>query len=227
MRKVVYTLAVDNYFPELCALTFPNHEAYAKKIGAEFKVISERKFPEWHPTYEKLQIFELGRENDWNVHIDADILVSPKFWDVTDQRPDVAHMFSVYDPALYFRPDKYFARDGRQIGVCSAFCAVSQMCHDFWTPFETPYEETVKGINKPHGIDDYCFSRNLARYALKMQLLFDKDEDTHLVKHLSVGGVPTDKEGVLRDAHEILDRWTNEEALDRQKSNNAPLWQKR
>lgn len=68
-KKTVFTLNVDGYAPEITALTYPLIEAYAEKIGADFHIISERKFPEWPVTYEKLQIFELAREmgNDWNI----------------------------------------------------------------------------------------------------------------------------------------------------------------
>lgn len=60
VRKVLYTLDIDNYQPAIKALTFPLMKAYAAKIGAEFCPITERKFPEWPIVYEKLQIFELG-----------------------------------------------------------------------------------------------------------------------------------------------------------------------
>jgi hypothetical protein len=206
--KVVYTLAVNNYFPELCELTLPNHEAYAKRIGARFEVITERKFGDWGPTYEKLQIHELGKNNDYSIHIDADMLISPEMWDVTERLDGTTvGTYSIYDPALYFRPDEYFMRDGRRIGVCSSFCAVPRACHDFWTPFDISREEAQAGTNSQHGIDDYCFSRNLARYGLKHQLFLSSESEIDRIKHLSVGGAPKDKEATLREAKEALQRW--------------------
>jgi hypothetical protein len=48
-------------------------QAYASKIGAEFRVIRERRFPGWPLDYEKLQIHELAREdgNDWSIYGNA------------------------------------------------------------------------------------------------------------------------------------------------------------
>ena len=42
MKKTVYTLCVDQYMPDLCALTLPNHAEYAERIGADFQIITKR-----------------------------------------------------------------------------------------------------------------------------------------------------------------------------------------
>lgn len=211
MRKVVYTLCVDNYFPELSALTLPNHAAYAARIGAEFIILNERKYPEWHPTYEKVQIHALGSHNDWNIHIDADMLISDSLWDVTERlNPFTIGHYSIYDPRFYFKADEYFLRDGRLIGICSAFMAVPKACHDLWTPFDIPYEKALEGINKPHGIDDYRFSQNFARYGLKGDFFLGPDDDPTLyLEHLGVGGAVNDENRakVIQQAHEVLKRW--------------------
>src|SRR5690606_3221046 len=87
MRKCLWTVAVNDYYPEVCAITFPFMERYAKKIGADFRVIRERKFNGFRPNFEKFQLFELGHEFDYNILIDADFLISPEFHDVTDTVP--------------------------------------------------------------------------------------------------------------------------------------------
>ena len=66
IRKTVWTLNVGpgpgkRYAPEVCSLTYPLLEGYARKIGADFRIIQERKFPEWPVVYEKLQIHELAK----------------------------------------------------------------------------------------------------------------------------------------------------------------------
>ena len=43
MKKLIVTLNV-NYSKEITDITYPYIESYAKKIDADFKVISERKF---------------------------------------------------------------------------------------------------------------------------------------------------------------------------------------
>ena len=63
----VYTLNIDDYFPEMMEITVPLMKKYADKIGANFIEINRRKFSDWHIHYEKLQIYELGKEADWNI----------------------------------------------------------------------------------------------------------------------------------------------------------------
>lgn len=53
VKKTIYTLNIGDYAPEICALTYPLMQAYARKIGAEFHVIRERKFPDWPLDYEQ------------------------------------------------------------------------------------------------------------------------------------------------------------------------------
>jgi len=206
MKKCVYTLCVEDYFPELCALTIPNHEAYAKKIGADFKLITERKYLDWPPTYEKVQIYEQGANNDWNIHIDADMLIHPDMWDVTKEDLSTIFYYSIYDPRLYFPANAYFLRDGRLIGICSSFIAVPNWCHDLWEPFQISFEDAKQGLKRVHGIDDYCFSVNFARYGLKGSFIFDGDTPPIWnIQHLEVGGDATNrKEEILEKAKTIL-----------------------
>jgi hypothetical protein len=209
LKKCVYTLCVDNYFPELCELTIPNHEAYAKKIGADFKLITERKYPEWPATYEKVQIYEQGVNYDWNIHIDADMLIHPDLHDIT--KPDLTkiYYYSIYDPRLYFPPNLYFLRDGRLVGVCSAFIAVPNWCHDLWEPFSMTFEQAKEGLKSVHGIDDYCFSINFAKYGLKGDFIFEGDTPPlWQVQHLGVDGDSKGKEeSILENAKNILKSW--------------------
>jgi len=209
LKKCIYTLCVDDYFPELCELTIPNHEAYAKKIGADFKLITKRKYPEWPATYEKVQIYEQGVGYDWNIHIDADMLIHPNMWDITKPNLSTIYYYSIYDPRLYFPPNAFFLRDGRLIGVCSSFIAVPSWCHDLWEPFSVPFEQAQQGLQRVHGIDDYCFSINFARYGLKGSLLFEGDTPPiWYVQHLEVGGDSTNqKEEILKKANEIVTAW--------------------
>src|ERR1022692_1963089 len=87
VKKVLWTLDIGDYAPELKALTRPFLERWAEKCGYELRVITERWYQKWPVVYEKLQIFELGRGNDWNIYIDSDALVHPDFVDVTEFVP--------------------------------------------------------------------------------------------------------------------------------------------
>jgi hypothetical protein len=182
VKKTIYTLNVDNYSPEICKRTYPLIRAYAHKIGANFHIISERKFPEFNPVYEKLQIYELGKkhENDWNIYIDSDALVHPDMPDVTVMIPKDTVMHNAFDFApLRWRYDDYFLRDGRNLGSCNWFAVASNICIDLWRPLDDlthkeavanifpVHDEGMAGITPDHLIDDYTLSRNIARFGLK------------------------------------------------------------
>src|SRR4030042_4413675 len=95
LKKTLFVLNVDDYAPEITEVTYPLLKHYAKKIGADFYEIRERKFPDFPPVYEKLQIYQLAQEmgNDWNIYIDSDALVHPDLIDATllIPRDTVAH----------------------------------------------------------------------------------------------------------------------------------------
>jgi hypothetical protein len=187
MKKVIWTLNIDNYAPEITALTYPLLKRYAQKIGARFKVISERKFPGWPVVYEKLQIYELGRENDWNIYIDSDALVFPDLFDITDHlaKDTVAHNGN--DMAgNRWRYDRFFRRDGRHIGSCNWLAVASDWTIDLWTPladltleqaldniFPTLQEVNHGQFDRSHLIDDYVLSRNIAKFGLKFSSVRD------------------------------------------------------
>ena len=183
VKKTIFTLNVDGYAPESTALTYPLIEAYAEKIGADFHIISERKFPEWPVTYEKLQIYQLAQEmeNDWNIYIDSDALVHPDTQDLTllIPRDTIAHFGSDHAPTRW-RSDRFFQRDGRNFGTGNWLTVASNLCVDLWRPlddltpaqaidniFPTVSEKRSGVITRDHLIDDYTLSRNIARFGLK------------------------------------------------------------
>ena len=198
--KVIYTLVVGDYPKAITDLTFPLLRKYARKIGADFYVIDERKFPGWPVTYEKLQIHELAQEQDreWAIYIDADALVSPNLFDITEHLPKDCVLHNGNDMASNrWTYDKYFRRDGRNIGSCNWFTVASQLCFDLWKPLDdltleqalsrihpqnfelSPFAidpGTNRRVPKPiidaeHLIDDYTLSRNIAKYGLHFKSL--------------------------------------------------------
>jgi hypothetical protein len=185
-KKTLYTLRVDEYEPEICDITFPLLKRYADKIRAEFFVIEERKSPHLPPVMEKFQLWDLAREhgNDWNIFLDADTLVHPDFFDVTDvlHKSYTCSNGSDFTP-IRFRADHYFLRDSRFIGKGNWCAVVSDWCLDYWHPLEDiTFEEAVENIYptvdetntiiiRDHLIDDYVVSRNIARFGLKHILI--------------------------------------------------------
>lgn len=192
MKKVVYTLALDGYPHEMTDLTFPWIEHYARKIKAEFEIIHERKFPDWPPTAEKLQLWELGQKNDWTIFIDADALINPDLFDVTSVIQKDTVLFTGKDMAnMRFRASKYDLRDQRFIGACTWFVVCSDWTIDLWRPLDMTPEEAVfnifptnmerttmvgdgtKSITPEKLIEDYICSQNIARFGLKHQTIED------------------------------------------------------
>jgi len=188
-KKTIFTLNIDGYSPEITALTYPLIEAYAAKIGADFHIITERKFPEWPVTYEKLQIHQLAQEmeNDWNIYIDSDTLVHPDTPDLTLLLPrdTVAHFGKDFAPVRW-KTDRFFARDGRMIGSGNWLAVASDLCIELWKPLDdltpeqaianispTVFEQISGVVNRAHLIDDYTCSRNIAKYGLKVQVFRD------------------------------------------------------
>ena len=189
IKKTLYTLNIGDYAPEICALTYPLLRAYARKIGADFYVIRDRRFPEWPVVYEKLQIYELGRVhgNDWSIFVDGDALISPEMFDITDflRKDTVCH--NGRDMAsIRWTYDQYFRRDGRHIGSCNWFTVASDWCLDLWRPLDDltleqamanihiTISERNSGLCKTeHLIDDYTLSRNIARFGLKVQTVME------------------------------------------------------
>lgn len=190
-KKVVFSLAIKGYPPQMSDLTLPWIKHYAKKIGAEFMLIEERKHPEWPITAEKLQIWELGKGNDWNVFVDIDALINPELFDVTALCPRDHVMFTGQDmSAMREAPTPYRLRDGRYIGACTWFVVSSDWTHDLWFPpwlwpdhntpqewiseiFPTNAERMCRigkgdnGITPEKLIEDHILGENIARFGLK------------------------------------------------------------
>ena len=192
-KKTVFTLNLNGYAPEITDLTYPLIEAYAHKIGAGFHIIGERKFPEWPITFEKLQIYELGQqmENDWNIYIDSDTLIHPDTPDMTRLLPkDTVSHYGKDFSLVRWRSDRYFERDGRNIGSGNWLAVASDLCIDLWKPpddltpaeamdniYPTVPERLSAVIHPSHLIDDYLLSRNIAKYGFKFKLIKDIFEE--------------------------------------------------
>jgi hypothetical protein len=187
MKKTLYTLNLNpDEYGDITEITYPLLKHYAKKIDAEFVEIKDRKFPEWPPTFEKLQVFQLGQEakNDWNIFFDADAMVHPDTPDYTLflNRDMCAHNGS--DMAAFrFRYDRFFLRDGRNIGSASWLCIASDWTIDLFEPPNDIKPEDVEhmifptaselknGVAPIRLVEDFIMGRNIAKYGLKFTTL--------------------------------------------------------
>ena len=183
MKKAcVHVVAINNWFPELCALTLPLIQKWASNIGADFNLISEAKFEGFPPNYERFQIWEAGRDYYWNINIDADFIIHPDMEDITDNDPAVVRAEAIMLADAFFHPNIYFLRDGRNIGMSDNFILSSYLTHDVWTPLDLPYEE-AKQYCKLHDrqVSEFAVSLNIARFGLKCSgAVKDKSKTYHI-----------------------------------------------
>lgn len=208
MKKfAVWVVNINNYFPELLNITLPTIKSYASKIRADFNLITERKFPDFPPTYEKVQVHELGKEYSWNILFDADILLHKDLPNFTLYPPDCVSFDAGYEASSRFIPDDYFFRDGRNRGISTYFLAASEICHDIWTPLDISAEETKSRISRWHIADEFCISRNLAKFGLKY-VGFVPSEKRWMLQHIGVQDKSIqEKKRALETAIKIMRNW--------------------
>ena len=185
MKKLIATMSFDDWEPEITALTFPLMKYYARKIGAEFWHINTRKFKNEPLGYERFQLYDVADNYDWLIQLDADLLLHPDTPDVTTLVNKDTILVSIPDQASKrFQMDKYFYRDGRYLSIPGFFTVTSDWCKDFWKlPDDMSSEEAInkitpcvhewrdRAVDGKHLIVDYIWSRNVARYGLKVQTL--------------------------------------------------------
>jgi hypothetical protein len=198
MTKTLFLLNIDNYAPEITAITYPLIELYADRIGAKIHTIKERKFPAWPVTYEKLQIYELAREigSDWNLYIDSDTLIHPECPDYTIFLPMGTVSFHAADVSwVRFKKDDVSLRDGRYLAPGNWFMIGSRLCLDLWRPLEvTPAEaiaqifptpnERLSNIKAEHLVDDYALAHNMARFGLRFKSFVDINKEYGFQEYL-------------------------------------------
>lgn len=184
IKRTVFTLNLNpDRYKDITDITYPLMKKFCHKIGAEFYEITERKFPDYPPSYEKVQVYKLGQDmqNDWNIFFDCDTLINPNTPDFTLYIPRDHCAHNAHDPAfLRWKFDRFLHRDGRNIGSCTWCCIASDYTIELFKPC---YDLTLKEIESNifplqseiitnmvppiRLIEDYIFSRNIAKYGLK------------------------------------------------------------
>lgn len=211
MKKLIHVVYINDYFPELWELTLPSIQAYAQRINADLNIITQRKFPEWHINYEKLQVFEDGKCADANFFLDMDILIHPQFPDFSDGITFPHHIAfnDNYHASSKFRIKNniYFQRDGRDVGIASNAVISFKSTHDVWRPLNITPEEGRKITHIREGdIDEYALSHNMAKYGLKYTGITWEDWQRYYFVHIGCG----DRHLALDTAHKVLHTWKNE-----------------
>lgn len=179
MKKALVTLDI-NYNKVITDITYPYMKKYAQKIGADFIIMNERKFPHLSANMEKFQLYEIGKDYDWTIFIDADALIHPNCPDLTELYKKDCVIFNRYDYYPFrFQHNNYVRRDGRNIGATTWVCIFSDWTRHVWKPHDDPNQfldqinpmdlEKNFGYTPQHILDDYLVSRNIAKYGLKVE----------------------------------------------------------
>lgn len=201
-------IALPGYQPEMCKITLPNLEQYARRIGADFNVITKQKFPDYPPNYERLQIFEYGKDYRWNINIDADTILHPEFEDPTERLDprSVAALYSI-ELAYYFTPHRYFLRDGRARGIADNFAISSWLTHELWEPLNIPFEQARKlCLRDERQVSEYCLSLNMCKYGFRLDGV-----TADLSKHYSIMATDRKIENPAKMMREKLREWGNQQ----------------
>jgi hypothetical protein len=185
-KKLIAVLCTDGWQPEIRALTFPLFKYHAKKIGADFHVINTRAFPSSYPLcYERFQLYDISKNYDWVIQLDADLLLHPDTPDFTRHIDKDTLLISTPGFASdSYQMDEYFLRDKRDIGVGGFITINSDWTRDFWLPPDdlTPIQAMQRCMPKvmewrdrqfyhDHIVLDYILSRNVAKFGLKYETL--------------------------------------------------------
>jgi len=196
MKKAcIHTVVINNWFPELCELTLPLIEKWANNIGADFNLITTPMFEGYPPNYERFQIWEQGREYQWNINIDADFIVDPSLEDVTDNDPAIVRAEAYMIASTFFYSNKYFLRDGRNMGMSDNFILSSSLTHDVWTPLGMSYDAAKEHcILDPRQVSEFAISLNIARFGLKASGCI---KDKSKLYHIQSTGCGQSKEDII------------------------------
>jgi FkbM family methyltransferase len=195
MTKEVFVVNVNNYQPEISSLTIPTIKAYAERIGAKFTQITERKYPELPPTYEKLQIYELGKNNDYNILIDADMAILPTMYDVTRliQNGQVG-VWMTYDPSVTIAFDEYLLTGEKDAIALNYFVSTKAVHEKVWKPLEFSVEDIRRRMKRLFVVDEYAVSRNLAEHGIPCEgVILPKAEE-----HFLHCNVTTDSKNICK-----------------------------
>lgn len=162
--KNVFVLNIDNYRPDLCEYTLPTIRFWADKIGAKFNLITERQFPLWPITYEKLQVHTLGLGADWNILVDADFLLHPDLPDFTSfLNPSVVGIHYGFDLRTMFKSNPVFELAEHNQAIAAGFVITSKLTHDLWKPLEMPIQDALAQTKREFIIDEYALTYNLCK----------------------------------------------------------------
>lgn len=179
-------------------ISLPMVKDYAKKIGADLNLISERKFPDFPVYYEAMQIFESGKKYEWNLYLQPGGLLGEQLPDVTEYCPhDAVSTCILYNASGQFLTENniYFERDSRNLGISDTVVLSNRVTHEIWEPLPSSYS-TYKNLILDGDVTKICsfaLSYNIAKYRLKVSGVFPRDAKYDFITQGKLGQMPIEE----------------------------------
>lgn len=111
LSKAIVSMAFGKDWWRLAATSFPTFEAYADSIGADFLVLSSRRYNDRHVHWEKLRLFEILIRYERVMWVDADAVI----------RPDAPSVFEIVPEDAFGAFDESKICSGRDAELASCF----------------------------------------------------------------------------------------------------------
>jgi hypothetical protein len=208
MKKLLVTLNIGDYDKEITELTFPYMREYAKNIGADFYIITERKFPDFPLMLEEFQMYEFSETYDWIIFLDGDCLINPKGVDLTTLVEKDRVLIAKYNsPTHHFHPENIEGQYNFKYYAPFFFLVFHRNSRNCVKPYENPFDyyEHIN-LNSTHPemktymeirtnlnekeikdtlIDEFLLTLNLHRYNIKTASLVEDFPELNIITHIS------------------------------------------
>ena len=207
-KRCIHIISLTDYAPELCEITIPSIQAYAKRMDASINMIgSNRKFAEYPDTYERFQVFHDGRGFDWNFVVDANMLFGPSLGDFCAfaSRETIGTAMTYGASSQFSVDNRFFGRDGRNIAPVQACILTSDWTHDLWEPFKGTAANILSCTTNEYAVAEYMMAYNIAKYGLKCNGIFPTNAQLLRVNppdHLA--------KTALKMIHDRLETWSTQ-----------------
>lgn len=208
MKKLLVTLNINDYDKEITDFTFPYMRQYAQNIGADFHIITERKFPDLDINFEKFQMYEFFKTYDWIIFLDADCLINPKGVDLTTLVEENRVLIAKYNsPTHHFYPKNVEGKYNLHYYASFFFLVFHKNSRDCVKFYKNPLDyykyinfnstnkdfkkyfidKNLPEIKKLNGIflDEFLLTLNLHRYNIKTASLQEDFPELNIIAHTS------------------------------------------
>lgn len=180
--KCIHIVMIDNLYSDIYKYTSSSIENFAKKIKADINLITKPKFLDFPPNYERMQIWEDGKDYQWNINIGADTIIHPEAEDPTLRIDPLNSIGTLYsnNASHHFNINAYFIRHRICEVPFGSLLISSWFTHDIWEPLQMSSKEMASfctGDKKM--VSEFNLAVNLCKYDYKLDKAFIDPFKTH------------------------------------------------